>query len=507
MNPLHFSRANRPHAKRDWACRWIISLGLMLTSCLSEQQPSGYILPTLIPSATPRPTFVLAYPERPHYDPGQLVDYTAQSGDDLQALAVRFNTSAQDIRQANPVIPADATTLPAGLPLKIPVYYLPLWGPPYQILPDSLFPDGPAQIGFDTAAFIGQHNGWLKSFRQFAIDGDRSAAEIIDYIALEYSVSPRLLLALVEYQAGGLSLPDLPAELSDYPLGDKDYTHKGLYMQLNWAANTLNNTYYAYRQGQLTVFDHPDGRQERPDPWQNAATVAFQYYFSLNLPYDIYLHSVGEDGLAGVYRDLFGDPWQGKPGVDPHPNIPGSLQQPELRLPFPSGETWVYSGGPHAGWGDGEPLAAVDFAPPLVVGGCTPTNEYATAVADGVIARVEVGAAVLDLDGDGDEHTGWVIFYLHLANADKVTVGTHVKAGDPLGHPSCEGGRATGTHVHIARKYNGEWIPAQGTLAFDLSGWIARNGFAAYEGTLQRLDQTVTACTCSNPQSFITAGP
>ena len=42
--------------------------------------------------------------------------------------------------------------------------------------------------------------------------------------------------------------------------------------------------------------------------------------------------------------------------------------------------------------------------------------------------------------------------------------------------PSCEGGNATGTHLHIARKYNGEWVQAYGPIPFDLSGWIPFGG-------------------------------
>jgi hypothetical protein len=57
--------------------------------------------------------------------------------------------------------------------------------------------------------------------------------------------------------------------------------------------------------------------------------------------------------------------------------------------------------------------------------------------------------------------------------------------------------------VHIARKYNGEWIPASGTLAFNLEGWVATAGTSAYEGTLQRGPLTVTACTCSDAPSQI----
>jgi murein DD-endopeptidase MepM/ murein hydrolase activator NlpD len=108
---------------------------------------------------------------------------------------------------------------------------------------------------------------------------------------------------------------------------------------------------------------------------------------------------------------------------------------------------------------------------------------------------------ILDLDGDGDERTGWVVLYLHLDRVDAAPQGKAVKAGDVLGHPSCERGVATGTHVHIARKYNGEWIPADGPLAFDLEGWIVHSSGTAYIGTLTRFGQTLTACTCSDAQT------
>ncbi len=158
-----------------------------------------------------------------------------------------------------------------------------------------------------------------------------------------------------------------------------------------------------------------------------------------------------------------------------------------MRLPFLGGLSWAYTGGPHSAWGDGSPLAALDFAPPAVVGGCSVTNEIAVALADGVIARTGQAIAILDLDGDNDERTGWVIFYLHLASADLIKSGTHVKAGDRIGRPSCEGGHSTGTHVHIARRFNGEWIPADSPIPFDMEGWLAKDGLQPYQGTLQNL--------------------
>jgi hypothetical protein len=134
------------------------------------------------------------------------------------------------------------------------------------------------------------------------------------------------------------------------------------------------------------------------------------------------------------------------------------------------------------------------------------TDEWVTAVAPGVVARSQPGIVVLDLDGDSDERTGWVVFHLHIATKDRVPAGASLQTGDPIGHPSCEEGNSTGTHVHIARKFNGEWILAEGPLAFNFEGWVAQNGSAPYLGTLTRFGRTVTACVCSDSKTFITAG-
>jgi hypothetical protein len=124
-------------------------------------------------------------------------------------------------------------------------------------------------------------------------------------------------------------------------------------------------------------------------------------------------------------------------------------------------------------------------------------------MADGLVVRTDVGIVVLDLDQDGDERTGWVLFYLHLSDKGRARVGEIILAGQPVGHPSCEGGEATGTHVHVARKYNGEWIEAAGALPFVMEGWTPENGSVAYAGMLTRLGYQVRACTCSDAASNI----
>jgi murein DD-endopeptidase MepM/ murein hydrolase activator NlpD len=426
------------------------------------------------------------------------VDYTAQSGDTIPALAARFNTTASEIMVANPIIPADATTMPAGLPMKIPIYYKALWGSPFKILPDPAFVNGPMQIGFSTSAFVASHPGWLKEYRAYAGGEYRTGAEIVDYVATNFSISPRLLLALLEYKAGALTQSGPPVQKD--VLGYHEPYYETPYLQLVLAANTLNNGYYGWRAGSLTEFDQPDGTIIRPDPWLNAASVGIQYLFSRVSSGSEFEAAVSPNGLAKTYRSLFGDPWAGNAKL-----IPGSLTQPKLYLPFRPNQIWTYTGGPHTGWGKGQPFAAIDFAPPSEHSGCfTPDPQnYVIAMADGLVVRSGIDGVALDLDGDGDERTGWVIYYLHLSSSTRAPLGKQVHAGDFIGDPSCEGGEVTGTHVHIARKYNGEWILADGPLAFNLEGWVAHNGKQAYQGTLTRNGVTVKACECSDLYSQV----
>ncbi|MFN7035381.1 MAG: LysM peptidoglycan-binding domain-containing M23 family metallopeptidase [Bellilinea sp.] len=484
---------------------FLLVMILSLTACLPqvELNDSGEDFSSIVLPATPgEEGLPTPLPTRGPYAPGTLVDYTAQTGDTLPALAAHFNTTIREILEANPFIPPDATTMPPGMPMKIPIYYRPLWGSPFQILPDPLFINGPAQIEFDAISFVNQQPGWFKDYSFYLGKQDRRGGEMIQYVATEYSISPRLLLAIIEYQTGALSQPQPAVNIELYPLGYANQFSKGLARQLLWAANTLNNGYYGWRTGRLDTIRHVDGRLENPDPWQNAASVALHYYFAQILPQEAYEYAISGEGLLRVYTELFGDPWI---GVEPH--IPGSLVQPEMSFPFPAGKTWAFTGGPHTGWGEGEPLAALDFAPPSVVGACRPSEQPAVAVADGVIARRGDALVVLDLDGDGDERTGWTVFYLHLANDSLPPVGKRLRKGEPIGLPSCEGGKATGTHVHIARKYNGEWIPAYGALPFNLEGWVAASGDQPYQGTLSRAGRTVRACECSDRSSQVQSQP
>jgi murein DD-endopeptidase MepM/ murein hydrolase activator NlpD len=119
--------------------------------------------------------------------------------------------------------------------------------------------------------------------------------------------------------------------------------------------------------------------------------------------------------------------------------------------------------------------------------GCAPAPDWVTAAAPGLVLRSENGQVVVDLDGDGFEQSGWVLLYLHVHNQERVEEGTWLEQGQRVGHPSCEGGAADATHLHFARRYNGEWIPAgSGACPMILSGWTAHDGTMPYDGTMTR---------------------
>ena len=92
---------------------------------------------------------------------------------------------------------------------------------------------------------------------------------------------------------------------------------------------------------------------------------------------------------------------------------------------------------------------------------------------------------------------------MHIESRDRIEVGTYARRGEYIGHPSCEGGLADGTHVHIARKYNGEWIPADEPLPFELGGWKSAGWGVEYDGTLTREGVVLEACACRGPTNQI----
>lgn len=456
--------------------------------------------PTLPPTRDPNTPIQTPTPDPGHGVPsvrGDFVEYVVQPYDFLSSIAEKFGVTLEDLIAANNIL--DPNTLEIGQILMIPPQTAASTGSDFKIIPDSELVNGPFALFFDVATFVDGQPGYLKHHRE-EVDGEfLSGVEIVQRVATEYSVNPRLLLAVLEYQSGWLSETNPRTETLNFAMGIPDAWRAGLYRQLSWAADNLNKGYYDWKSGATAGWKLTDGSFVPAAPTINAGTAGIQYMFSRLYPRDGWNTAVSDQGVFATYQRLFGYPFD----LALEPLVPGDAVQPTLQLPFEVGVPWVYSGGPHGGWGDGSAWAALDFAPRGEMLGCNESTDWVVAVADGLIVRSDNGAVVQDLDGDGYEQTGWSILYMHVSSNERVQAGQTLRAGDRIGHPSCEGGLATASHLHLARRYNGEWILASGAMPFVLDGWVSTSSGTLYDGILVRNDQRVEACECRDPAHML----
>ena len=466
----------------------------------TELPPPAEVLPTipaapagLFPTLTPLPL------EEPAL--GDSYAYTVRWGDTVEGVALRFMVEPAVIRTQTGDIPG---YLNPGSALVIPrrLAYTTL---PYPLLPDSELVYSPSALGFDLEQFIQQAGGFLSTYSEEVGGELLSGAQAIQRVADELSVNPRLLLAMLEFRSGWVYGQPPSVSALIYPIGFYVPDRKGLYEEIKITATQLNKGYYGWRQGTELHVIYPDERALRISPDLNAGTASLQrlfgMFFTKTEDWENALY--GRQSFPVLYQKMYGDPWKRAAAVEPL--LPPNLAQPSLELPFLAGVRWKYTGGPHDAWNAGTPRGALDFAPPNGTDPiCLVSADWASASAAGVIARSAQAAVALDLDGDGFEQTGWVLVYMHLAYSDRISEGEKVALDDLLGHPSCEGGVATARHLHIARKYNGEWLPAVGPVPFVLGGWAAQPSENNYRGALEKDGRLLYPSLYGESTSYIT---
>lgn len=451
------------------------------------------LTPTPQPSATPTPLI----PPLPIPTPAgpPFIYHTIAEGETLSYLALYYDTTIEQLVDLNDLANSSAIIQTEQL-LRVPLQSDQV-APSQLLLPDSEVVFSPAYLDFDIAAFVNSQAGYLSAYSQYVNGQQLSGAEVVALVAEQFGVGPRLLLALLEHYGGWVTNPQPPAELINQPLGRRNPRGGDFYLALAFTANRVNDGYYGYKRDGFWVFELPDGNRAVTPEGLNAGTVGVQNILALHSSWDVWQQELGPDGFMADYRALFGDPFQ----YTVEPVVPITLVQPELTLPWAEGQGFYFTGGPHPAYAHGSGWAAIDFGPPDVLGNCFYSAVPVTAAADGVIVSARPGEIQLDLDGDGYIQTGWGLFYMHLAlDSDKpVQPGQRVKEGDILGYASCEGGLSNSSHVHLARRYNGEWLEAGGPVPMVLSGWEVQPSLTPYGGTLKKGDQIREACECWEP--------
>jgi LasA protease len=420
---------------------------------------------------------------------GTQLIYFTQNGDTLPAVAKRFGVKPEQASSSQ-TLPSEGL-LPPGLELLIPNILGDTQFPDF-LLPDSEIIYSPSTTDFEIAEFINDAGGYLSTYTEVVNGNLISGVEIVQKVAAENSINPRLLLAVLEHRSGWVfGEPVDPLKIAN-PIGFYVPDYKGLYYELVLTATHLGVGYYGWRTGSLISITFSDDSVARLSPGLNVGSVALQNFFSKFSDQEEFRETLyGGDGFIHLYQQMYGDPWVRD--VQAGPLFPIGLTQPDLELPFGHGERWGFTGGPHLSWNSGSPRGAIDFSPITGEPPCTTTEAWVTASAAGRVTRSADNVVAIDLDGDGFEQTGWALVYLHISEMDSIAPAEQVEVDQPLGHPSCDRGNSTGTNVHIARKYNGEWIAVEGPLPFTLSGWEVEAGQRSYQGRLIKDGQVVSA--------------
>jgi LysM repeat protein len=208
---------------------WIPALEVVGSNASSGQ--ATLLTPTVSPVAV-EPLYGTPTPDPLRETPPlrtEAVTHIVQWGESLNSLAIQYQVSPLTITQANGLINPDF--LPVGRALYIPPPVPREPGPSIKIIPDSELVNGPAGVTFDLFGEIARQGGYLTVYFE-EVEGElRSGAAIVDLVSRRYSVNPRLLLAVLEFQSGWLRSAAPQPEKLVYPIGYSAYSWVGLFSQ------------------------------------------------------------------------------------------------------------------------------------------------------------------------------------------------------------------------------------------------------------------------------------
>ena len=180
-----------------------------------------------LPSVTPfQPA--TRVPDQPVYTPTPDVErslptprtdeltYIIQSGDTIGIIANQFGVDAESLISYNSL--ANPNLLEVGQVLRIPPTRQTTPGSSFKIIPDSELVNGPSAV-VNIADLVSQGGGYLSLYHETVDETWYSGADVLRRIVTEYSVNPRLLLAVLEYQSGWVTNANPAESTHDYPMG------------------------------------------------------------------------------------------------------------------------------------------------------------------------------------------------------------------------------------------------------------------------------------------------
>ena len=310
-----------------------------------------------------------------------------------------------------------------------PAASAPVTGADLIYTPDEMF-------GFDIERYLAKRAPHL-----------RGHGEAISHWAGYSSISPKVLIALMEQQSGVVTRTRMRGNAMTRPFG-KLSRRNGFNQQIEDVAEQLRVIVYSQRDIEVAA-----KAQGKPAMAQNPLRTLYQNAGETASSAAV----LGHAQFAGTYGALFNETWgsKAKPSiVDGNIGTRAGPANGFLRFPYPVQASW-HVGGAHTNTGSGNyPMSSLDMS----VGGGWGSNQSGVRVsssASGTFKRHSSCFAEIVHSG------GWSTTYYHMMNlqyATNAVVGQSVFIGNPANTQAqalCNGGSSTGPHQHWSLKLNG----------------------------------------------------
>ncbi|WP_018692700.1 pre-peptidase C-terminal domain-containing protein [Algicola sagamiensis] len=311
---------------------------------------------------------------------------------------------------------------------------------------------------FDIAAYLQQHSPHLYPY-----------AEIISHWSGYSSISPKVLLTLMEMQSGVVQQPTEIDPKAFQPFGILSNV-MGVSAQTKQVAIKLSKIYYDKLHAEYAVHASQSPQSE------TLAEAALKALF-VRLPQNTDHFARFRETYALLFPvaqyPVF-EETQKSIAAYHHQNVP---QKNMLQLPFPIKESWWF-GGSHTNTGSGDyPQSSLDMNNGGRWGSDT-SNKWVVSSANGKAKRhsscfVEVV-----------HESGWSTTYYHLGNVqistnDPVTMNQRLaNYANSKSQALCNGGHSTGPHQHYSVKKDGRFYHLNGVY---LSGYKVKTGRDSYD--------------------------
>lgn len=298
-------------------------------------------------------------------------------------------------------------------------------------------------------------------------------AEVISHWAGRTSISPKIILTLIEHQSQSSNHSDSSEKLNAALVSlSKEET---LSARIKDISTRLADSYYKNLAENTTA------------PEMESLTALLKQTTETSADSNLKKNKVIRN-FTNSFTDTFFTLFPDSPSIQQTEaktiNMK-SLPSPSLfQLPYPIGQAWQTWGGTHTFTGNGSgPFSSLDFRQSRVGFGADTSNNWVSSASSG--RGIRHSSCFVEVLASG----GWSTTYYHLDNI-RINTGQTVAKNtqlanyaDNLSQSLCGGGTSNGPHLHFSLKLNGVYVSLDGVT---LSGYQVHAGRSNYDGDCSR---------------------